>query len=349
MTSRPSAIRNCVSRDDLQCALGTVLSQHFGKPCRIEKLRRRRSAYSSSCIIENLDVETGRGHQLSLVFKNLSPASQLPTARRVRPAFLYTPLREIETYRLLLTPSRLGTPLCYGAMTCPDHQLYWLFLERAKGPLLWQIGESESWMQAARWLGRFHTEIGILDWATRQAETAHLLRYNEGFLRQWLPRAEAFLRRQPVGQSETALHRFGRLTRNYDRVVQRVLEPPPTLIHGEFYPSNIVLRASKSRLAVCPIDWEMAALGPGLIDLAALTSGDWDDERKRAMVAAYRDALETSKGARPSLAELMESVEFCQLHLAVQMLGWATNWSPPAHQSRNWLDTACRLSGKLGL
>src|SRR3712207_9288951 len=39
------------------------------------------------------------GTTLELVFKDLSRQALLGTARRIRPAFVYSPLREIETYR----------------------------------------------------------------------------------------------------------------------------------------------------------------------------------------------------------------------------------------------------------
>ena len=67
------------------------------------------------------------------------------------------------------------------------------------------------------------------------------------------------------------------------------------------------------------------------------------------MVAAYREACEPVKNWPPSLAELMEAVSWCQLHLAVQWLGWAAEWSPPEPQAQDWLREALRLAERLGL
>jgi Phosphotransferase enzyme family len=69
---------------------------------------------------------------------------------------------------------------------------------------------------------------------------------------------------------------------NYDRVVERLLEFPVTFLHGEFYASNVLVVCEEGEgWRVCPVDWEMAAVGPGLIDLAALTAGRWTaDERE---------------------------------------------------------------------
>jgi len=132
-------------------------------------------------------------------------------------------------------------------------------------------------------------------------------------------------------------------------VIDRLLALPMSLIHGEFFPSNVILRRRNNDWAICPVDWEMAAIGPGLIDLAALTSGKWTHEQKRAMVAAYRRGLETADSAPPSVSDLLEAVDYCQLHLSVQLLGWAANWAPPQRHTQNWLGEAVRLSNALGL
>jgi thiamine kinase-like enzyme len=47
----------------------------------------------------------------------------------------------------------------------------------------------------------------------------------------------------------------------------------PTVIHGEFYPANILMQGE----SVCPVDWESAAVAAGEIDLATVTE-DWPDE-----------------------------------------------------------------------
>src|SRR6476646_5400327 len=154
-----SRFDRAVCGDELRGAVEQVLSQHFGASRRVKSLRRRRSAYSSSSIIENLEVGLDSGRRLRLVFKDLSPRSLLLTASQVRPRFLYQPRREIEIYRRILDYQRFGTPRCYGAIESPAQERYWLFLERVDGPLLWQRGRLELWEQAAKWLARFHTEF----------------------------------------------------------------------------------------------------------------------------------------------------------------------------------------------
>ena len=78
-----------------------------------------------------------------------------------------------------------------------------------------------------------------------------------------------------------------RIARGYAPVVARLAAMPRTVIHGEFYPCNILIRGTGPRARVCPVDWELAAVGPGLIDLAALMTG-WDDRAQRALAARLR-------------------------------------------------------------
>ena len=69
------------------------------------------------------------------------------TARRVKPGFLYNPLREIKTYQEILAPNRLGTAHFYGAVVRPDEDRYWLFLEKVPGLRLCQVRDYSAWLR----------------------------------------------------------------------------------------------------------------------------------------------------------------------------------------------------------
>jgi hypothetical protein len=82
--------------------LEEILSRHFRHRHRIVELRRRRSPYSSSFAIDELDVYLNNGRHLPLVVKDMSQNAMLDDARRVRPGFLYGPQREISAYQRFL-------------------------------------------------------------------------------------------------------------------------------------------------------------------------------------------------------------------------------------------------------
>jgi thiamine kinase-like enzyme len=357
-----------VERGELAAALEQVLTRHFGARRRLRWLRRRLSVYSSSCTIENLEVELDSGQKLRLIFKDLSPTTLLAGAQQVRPDFLYQPQREITTYEAVLRDRGLGTATCYGSVHAAATERHWLFLERVTGPMLWQVGRLEAWEQAGRWLARLHSEFAnagvsskCTDYPYRHSTQegdrippngkrfAHLLQHDEAFFRIWVDRAEAFLRHRHTKTSVKTRRKFRHLADRYDRLVGRLMELPRTLVHGEFYPSNIIVGRTENGHRICPVDWELAGIAPSLIDLAALTAGNWAADEQERMIAAYRDALEPTNHWPPPLPELIEAVECCRLHWAVRWLGWASDWSPPEQHARNWLREALYLSEKLRL
>jgi aminoglycoside phosphotransferase (APT) family kinase protein len=346
MQARPTA---AIPVSELQRSLEQVLSVHFRRPQRIRSLRRRISSYSSSFVIENLELELEAGQHLRLVLKDLSPKSMLPTARAVRPAFLYLPHREIQVYTRILQELELGTPVCYGAIESPEQKRYWLFLERVEGPLLWQVGRMEVWENAARWLAILHSKYQSGEFGATPLELDGVLAYDEPLLRRWLSRAEGFLRSKNGKICRTHWRRFDQIASRYDLVIERLMEMPKSLIHGEYFPSNIMVRRQPNPFTICPIDWEVAGIGPGLVDLAALTLGNWTPAQRARLISAYHQASREDTGRELPIRELIEAVSYCQLHLSIQLLGWSSDWCPPEKHARNWLGEASRLAEAVGI
>jgi thiamine kinase-like enzyme len=179
-----------------------------------------------------------------------------------------------------------------------------------------------------------------------------LVRCDAAFYRVWPDRARRNVAGRP-GVPADLRHALDRIADRYDDVVARLTEIDVTLTHGEFYGSNILVRETPPAGAagrICPVDWEMASWGPGLLDLAALTSGGWSGAEREAMASAYRCAMADAGSTLPSLPRLLESLDWCRLHLAVQWLGWADDhWQAPPDQAHDWLGEAARLAGALRL
>jgi hypothetical protein len=319
-----------------------MLGRHFGRPCRIDRLEHRPSAFRTSFAIEEIDVLLENGTPVPILLKDLGPQALLEGARRVKPAFLHDPRREIEVYRSLLAPHRLGTALCYGAVTDAAAGRFWLFLERVSGQELYQVGELSTWQSVARWLAVFHSRF--VGQAARLTQAAPLLTYDGDYYQLWLRRARSFL---PAGGPTRS--GFDRLAGHYGRVVARLLALPRTFLHGEFYASNVLVQETGTGLRVCPVDWEMAAVGPGLMDLAALTAGGWSEADKNDIARSYLTEWAAQGAEMPQTETFCSALDHCRLHLAVQWLGWARDWSPPAEHQQDWLGEALRLADRLGL
>src|SRR5262245_40423518 len=317
------------------------LASHFGQRRSIVRVDRRPSPYASSFPVEELDVRFADGFELQMVVKDLSPDAMPDAARRARPDFLYDPRREIEVYRWILPHAPHGTATWYGAVTSAVARRYWLFLERVRGLELRHVGALSTWEEAARWAARFHRSFapGVI---ARLLPTSRLLVYDEDYYRRWLERA-----RHIAGSRRGTRRMVDRIASSYDSVIGRLVALPRTLIHGEFYPCNIVVRTAGGHLRVCPVDWEMAAYAPALMDLASLVTG-WNPRAQQALVQAYHAAAsEDAPKATGIPDEFSRDLDCCRLHLAVRMLGWSKAWQPPPQHAYNWLEEAVRIAGRL--
>jgi aminoglycoside phosphotransferase (APT) family kinase protein len=338
-----------VRTPELRAALEGVLGRHFGAEQRIAKLTRRPSQYQSSFAMDELNVHLADGRRLALMFKNLSRDALLEGARHAKPLFLHDPLREIEVYRKVLSVPRLGTPLCYGAVVDELLGRYWLFLERVPGLRLAHVGEFATWQDVARYLAQVHNALARSGQGRPGRPARRWLNYDRDFYWQWMRRARTYVRPGATRQGKEGWRGIDRLARRYERVVERLLAMPARLIHGEFYAANVLVHQANGHVRICPVDWEMAAVGPALIDLAALTCGTWTDEQRRALALAYHGALEPDDKGPPDRDAFLADLDVCQLHLAVQWLGWSLRWSAPPQQAWNWLSEALRLTKKLGV
>lgn len=329
--------------------LQSGLSRHFGRATEVRNLQRRPFEYSTSFALEALDVTLADGARLELVLKDLGPAALTTHASEIRPPGLYNPRREIALYQTLLAGGRFGVPACYASVADDRAGRYWLFLERVQGARLCHVGDFAAWEDAARWLARLHASHASDEGPNRIGKGLPLLNYDESSIRLWAARARRHVANRP-DVAEDLRHALERMTDHYDFVVGQLLRLPAGLIHGEFYGSNILVRESRDvppHNRICPIDWEMAAVGPGLLDLAALTSGKWTASSREAMTAAYRSAALDAGLRVPALPTLLESLLCCRLHLAIQWLGWSANWQAPPDQAHDWLTEAIRLGRQI--
>lgn len=305
-----------VSDADIRGALERSLGRS------VTALRRRRCPYGSSHPLEELEVAFEEGDPLRLMLKDLAAPR---AARAAKPVGLDDSSRELAAYRDLLGPAGLDTPACYAASSNGQP---WVLLERVEGVPLWQVGDFTAWEEAARWLALLHgTGPSALHPAPLTYDAAHLRRLLD----------RALSARRDV--------RLERLTPRWERLVERLAGWPATLVHGDFYPSNVLIGRTGHGARVRPIDWELIGIGPGPLDLAALTSGRWTADERERLARAYHASL--APAARPDWADLRDALEHARLAIAVGWLGASPDWAPPAEHRHDWLadglDTAARL------
>lgn len=217
---------------------------------------------------------------------------------------------EVRVYRDLLQPIGVTVPRCHGLIEDPTSGHRCVVLEYVADAIPVSRDEPPAGIYAAAaWIGRFHrlTE----DWlATRPLPFLQQTGLEDALA--WAARVRDFARN--VGFEEPWL---GSLCESYERLVGVLFADRPVVVHGEYYPSNILARGAR----IDPIDWESACIGPGETDLAALTRF-WPADVANRSEQVYV-ASRWPRGAPRNLAQRLRAA---RLFEAMRQVG-----SHPAH------------------
>jgi hypothetical protein len=281
-------------------ALEEGLSRCFRRPLRVTAVAARPLDMQSTYPIERLQVTLDSGEVVPVIFKRLRAE---PGGKGGR--------QEVPVYRHLLAERRFGAPLLYASLYDEARGRYWLFLEDVGEETL-DGGDNDDWLAAVRWLAEMHgTYLGRED---ELRALGCLEEHGPEYYQSLLQVARAHLER---ASPRPALARFDRLMEGYPAVVAEMARQPRTLVHGDVFPSNIHLQPGP---AVRPIDWESAALGAPLWDLARLLDG-WGSD-KPAFIKAYLAELAQHTGARPRWATLRRAWCCCDVLNVLWHIAW---------------------------
>ena len=211
------------------------------------------------------------------------------------------PAYEALVYREILSRSELRRPEFLGCYEHPVSGETWLFLEYLADAV--RLDESsEPWESVARatqWAARFHEEQA----KRLDNPTPELRVYDEAYYLRWPRRVAGFA-------SGDDLAWLRRVCEIFEGHVEAMTRSAQTVIHGEFTVHNVLCTDS----SICPVDWESAAIAPGVIDLASMTEG-WPAELAERCVSEYKSTL--SPNETPS--------EFASL-LDVARVYWSLRW-----------------------
>jgi hypothetical protein len=281
--------------------------------------------YATSFRLTAVTVILDNGDRDLLVMKDFDHAHMLPDARRQRAGRPMSPRREIDVYRHVLAPAGIG-PRCVATVADPTYQRYWLFIEKVAGVELWQVGDPAVWAAVAGWLGDMH--------AAFTEPSADVARWLPDLDREWFScwhRSATAVLAESTDPRATELRSMLVDRGVADWLDARLADMPRTLVHGELYPSNVMVDAGTGTgrwsVRVVPIDWETAAIGPPMLDLAALSTG-WDAPTRARLGAAYGPTLDPG------------ALAWCRLHLALRWIALSAGWDPPAPHRQDWIGEA---------
>jgi hypothetical protein len=297
------------------------------------RINRCASCRATSHVIEDVDITLPDGEIVRLLLKHRGGASLIRAALGTTPAPHDCAARELFVYRDVLPQLELDTPELHGWSPPAADRDGWLALERLDWTELWQVGDMATWEHVARWLAALHAL-----WRPGAA-AGPLVSRDAAFYRHWPARA---LRIHATADRGRRM-RLTWLARRWPTLVERLLALPRTLLHGDFYPSNILVGEGR----VCAVDWELAAIGPGVLDLAALVSGGWSAAERARMISAYSHAMAPSAWPGDE-ADLRDAVDDARLLICMQWLGWAPGWQPPPEHAHDWLSEAVAIAEARG-
>jgi thiamine kinase-like enzyme len=234
---------------------------------------------------------------------------------------------EANVYRHVLQSLQVSVPRSYGTFLEPARGAPILVLEYLEPD---EPGASLTLLEAevvlaASWLASFHAraEDRIADEALRFLQV-----FDHGFYAGWIERTEQYARRLP--------HRLPwlpELCRRSLGLMERLGQTPLTVIHGEFYRKNILVRSS----TVYPIDWDSAARGAAEVDLAALTEG-WPEATRDEAEARYVRV----RWPAGEPADFRSRLDAARLYFHYRWLGESRN----APAKRHWRMEQLRLTAE---
>lgn len=210
---------------------------------------------------------------------------------------------EALIYRQVLSASQSYPSPYLGDAVVGDH--VWLFVRWLEGAVrVNQHPDPRSMPAAAAWLGRFHAEASrSLDRGIRSIANG----YSEGVIAGWAQLARSNIQRSEVGGLNDES-----LIQDWVPVVEALLRTEETFVHGDFFPSNVLVVGSQT----VPIDWEWAGVAAGEIDLAALVTG-WPEATVLGCVAEYCKARWPGMSSEDSAARLWAA----RFYFAIRALG----------------------------
>jgi hypothetical protein len=263
----------------------------------VSVIRREPCIYSSTFPSEIVTCKLGDRETLRLLCKYAG--EQFYTGHGHRGGVPY----EAKVYGQVLQPLRSSAPAFHGIHVDPKTGGSWLVLEYLDDSE--RVSKPRGGMsQAARWIGQFHAAnearlaAGSLRW---------LNKYDAAYYRGWARRTAQF-----AGRMHRRYPWLAPLCEAFEQAIPILLDAPQTVIHGEYYPHNILSQSRRIR----PVDWESAARGAGEIDIASLAEG-WPASTLKRCATEYRQA----RWRQGAPAGFERTLTAARLYMSLRWLG----------------------------
>jgi hypothetical protein len=314
-----------LDEDTLAVTVAEMLSTAGGRPLQVREIRRQPSPFATLFPAEVLSVALGDGTELRLFLKHLgSEQPEQPDKQRRD--------REIRVYETLLRDEGLPVPKYYGSRwnaTTSRHELYLEYIDA--WPLKYH--HLEHWVTAAKRLADFHAHFAVRIDILNACD--FLLRLNEEYFTAWAQRAIVAL----AGQSSELAERLSEILSSYSVVSEVLAGQPPTLVHNDLAPKNVIADPTHTPARICLIDWEMAGIGCGLLDLVHLKYG-LNPDQEQEMLAAYGSNLRITHLLPQDDQQFAQLLAACELHKTLYRIAHSPAWNLPLMKLAEWVGDA---------
>lgn len=226
---------------------------------------------------------------------------------------------ERRAYRFLDGLGAAGVPRYYGGFRLAAGSRSVLVMEYVRGRRLKKIRRHDTWMSAAETLGRLHGRVSRE--GVREIEPG-LPRRDPNFYRRWAEHAVGCA----VDRSPEMRGRLEAVVAACDPVAETLGEAIPTLVHGELYCTNVMIRDGGAADPFCFFDWETASIGCGTLDIAYLGRQEMGVERE-ALLRAYASGWARAGGPPVDERALWAQHEAARVHERIYLL-----WSACVHR-----------------
>lgn len=302
-----------------------VLREELGHSIDVTTIRRERSKFATRATVEVLTVTLADGSELSLFLKHLGVEEADHPDKQVRG-------RELQVYRQLLRDRDLPVVRCYGSRWDERTKHGAAFLQYV-GDWNLKYHHLEHWFSAAKRLAQLHLHFaGQIE---KLSAGDFLLQLDAIYLCQWAARSLAVVAEQSAALAADLADVVGQ----YERVAEVIGRHPRTLVHNDLAPKNVLADRSTQPAAIYFVDWEMAGIGCGLLDLVHLKHGlDPIDDRK--MVDAYFEVLAGTPLLPSDENERSGLLAACELHQTLYRLAHVPAWRVSIAIAAEWVAEA---------
>lgn len=202
--------------------------------------------------------------------------------------------REIGVYRSLASELPLKVPTLVAASSYGD----WMLMEEIalqRDPAKWR---AEDYRLAIEQLTNLHDRFwGLEEDLTTFSWLGHPLRAD--FEVHVAAAAKAIQRivnkgePAPIASHPERMSVLATLTTLADKVIAPLLEQPATLLHGDYWPGNIIVDSQGEQVV---LDWQLTGIGPGIVDVLVFVNKSvwWFDRlplTTQEIISLYRQVI----------------------------------------------------------